>query len=66
MTAEEILALLRERATELHQRANVKVDTIRRVGESDETADERKIRASAQADWEAAKVLSALIEEIER
>ena len=65
MTAEAILALLRGRATELRQRAKDKVSTIRPVGEEKETADERKTRISAQADWEAAQLLSGLVEEIE-
>jgi hypothetical protein len=65
MTAERILALLDERATELKERANAKVNSIGLVGEAEETTEQRKVRASAQGDWEAAEALLAVMGEIE-
>ena len=65
MTAERILALLNARASELKDRANAKVASIGPVSEDDETKEQRRIRASAQGDWEAAEALSSVIAEIE-
>lgn len=65
MTADEIVALLQERATGLKQRASAKVSQIGLVSEEEETIDQRRLRASAQGDWEAAEILTRLIEEIE-
>ena len=65
VTAEQILGLLHERATEFKQRADAKVASIGMVSEDDETKEQRKLRASAQGDWEAAEALSAVIAEIE-
>ena len=65
MDAETIVVLLRQRATELKQRANAKVSSIGSVSEEEETKEQRKVRASAQGDWEAAEALSAVIAEIE-
>ena len=65
MTSERILALLNARASELKDRANAKVASIGPVSEDDETKEQRRIRASAQGDWEAAEALSSVIAEIE-
>ena len=66
MTPETILELPGDRATELRQRADAKVASIGLVSEAEETAEQRKIRASAQGDWEAAQALWAVIGEIEK
>ena len=66
MTAESILALFRERTTELRERAKARMNSIYPVIAGKETDEQRKVVNSAQADYEAAEVLSALIEEIER
>ena len=66
MTPEKILELLGERAAELKQRADAKVASIGFVSEAEETTEQRKIRASAQGDWEAAQALLGLIGEIEQ
>ena len=65
MTAERILALLNARASELKDQANAKVASIGPVSEDDETKEQRRIRASAQGDWEAAEALLSVIAEIE-
>jgi len=61
-----ILELVGERATELKQRADAKVASIGFVSQAEETAEQRKIRSSAQGDWEAAQALLAVIGEIEQ
>jgi hypothetical protein len=66
MTAESILALLRERISELRERSKGRMRSIHPVITGEETDEQRKVVNSAQADYEAAEVLSALIEEIER
>jgi hypothetical protein len=65
MTPEMILALLRDRATELNQRADAKVASLGVVNEAEETTEQRKIRASAQGDWQASQELLAVMAKIE-
>jgi hypothetical protein len=65
MTAERILALLNQRASEFKQRADAKVASIGFVSDEEETKEQKKIRASAQADWETWRALSDVIAEIE-
>jgi len=65
ITAERILALLNARASEFQDRANAKVASIGLVSEEEETKEQRKIRASAQGDWEAAQALLSVIAEVE-
>jgi hypothetical protein len=65
MTAEEIVALLRDRAAELEQQANAKMASVGVVSRENETEGQRKVRDSAECDWYAAGVLARLIEEIE-
>jgi hypothetical protein len=57
MTAEEIVTLLRERSA--------KMASIGVVDKKQETDDQRKVRASAQSDFDVAAALARLIEEIE-
>lgn len=64
MTAEQIVARLRERAAELEQQANAKMASIGVVSKEEETEEQRKVRDSAECDWHAAGVLARLIEEI--
>ena len=65
MTPEMILELLGERATKLRDRAKARMSSIFPVIKGQETEEQRKVVNSAQADYEAAEILSALIEEIE-
>ena len=65
VTAEQILGLIHERATEFGQRSDTKVASIGMVSADEETKEQRKLRASAQGDWEAAEALSSVIAEIE-
>jgi BMFP domain-containing protein YqiC len=65
MTAEEIVALLRDCAAELQQQANTKMASLGVVSREEETKGQRKVRDSAEHDWYAAGILTRLIEEIE-
>ena len=65
MTAEEIVTLLRKRTAELHKRASAKMASIGVVDKKQETDDQRKVRASAQSDFDVAAALARLLEEIE-
>ena len=65
MTAEEIVALLRDRAAELQQRANTNMASVGVVSRERETEGQRKVVDSAEHDWYAAGVLARLIEEID-
>jgi hypothetical protein len=66
MTIREVVALLRQRETDLLERSNAKMASIGSVSRREETEEQLKVRCSAQGDWEAAKVLRDTIEEIER
>jgi len=50
MTAEEIVALLRDRAAELEQQANAKMASVGVVSKEKETEGQRRVRDSAECD----------------
>lgn len=66
MKTEDILTLLRTRQGELRQRADQKVSSIGIVSKETQMEGQRKVRESAQSDWETADELLSLIEQIER
>jgi hypothetical protein len=66
MGSEEIIALLRARSAELKEQADLKTSSLAGVSEANETREQRRVRDSAQCDWNASEELSALIEQIER
>jgi hypothetical protein len=64
MKAEEILTLLRNRSAELRQQCEVKMSSVQ-TSEAAQTEDQRRIRYSADADFQAADELDRLIKQVQ-
>ena len=64
MTADNILALLRGRAVDLKQQCEAKMSSIG-IANKAETEEQRRIRNSAQSDFDASAELYRLIAQIE-
>ena len=66
MGTQEIIALVRARAAELVERGKSKGQSLTGVNnEANETKEQRRVRHSAQCDWDTAAELNTLVEQIE-
>jgi hypothetical protein len=65
MKTENILALLRGRAEELKQQCEAKIDSLGIVSEGTQSDEQRRIRNSAQSDFDASAELYRLSSQIE-
>lgn len=66
MNTEGAVTLLRNRADQLRQRCNAKINSLGTVAKETETEEQRQIRNSAQSDFDIADELDRLVEQIQR